>query len=241
LTLLLHPVAVDAVALSPGDFVVCAADGRLAHVDPETGAQTLFSNYHPLLSNQDILSVVVNLERRVFALKTSALPLYYPGTSLVEVDPETGEAWTVSTFSDRTFDLALHPSGDLYVIGLDGVIKVDPDTGAQTTYPALLTTYPELFNGKQGTLMWIAIDQSSGKLYVGPGSGTGLYLFTPPGNLDLVSTRAAYFTDVIVDGEGGLIVADRGRGEILHIDTLDGETTIILSNIGPEGLTIAAN
>lgn len=159
-----------------------------------------------------------------------------------KVNPKTGHTSALATggkLTSDTYDLAIGPSGAIYVVTLGGrVVKVDPKTGHQT----LISRDPRL------TSLWGIAVSSMGKIYVLNRSPDKVFRIDPSkpstSNARVITTgtnllSSAYQLAFTLKGK--LLTANLGNENIVQIDPRTGHESVAFSGgmlSGPEGVTV---
>jgi sugar lactone lactonase YvrE len=217
--------------LAPGDvLVVDRGAGGIVRIDPETGAQSLFSVGQSFVRPR---SLAVAPSGEVFV---SDIDAFGGGGGIIRVDPQTGGQAVVATGGSfvEPLGVAITPDGDLLVADADafggggGILRVNPRTGAQTVVAqggrfvapigvtlaangdVLVTDFDAL--GSPGAIF--RIDPLSGTQTIVASGGhfaQPAAVAVEPGG-DLLVVDALAFAGACAIGCGGLIRVDRTTG-----------------------------
>ncbi|HVU87427.1 MAG TPA: PEP-CTERM sorting domain-containing protein [Pirellulales bacterium] len=238
-----HPA--QAVTLKPGDIVVAANIGGtplpndvLVVVDPTTGNRTILSGgtvgTGPAITGGYSMS---------FASDGSLL--LAEGDGLMRIDPATGNRTVISgSISDFNF-LGTGPTNGWYssvqfgnqiVLGGGALLYVDPTTGNRTNVLGgesiaskdVIASGNDLIVSSSGSSFSgiVKFDPATGTQTIisGGGVGTGPAIILPTG--------------IVFDGLGNILVStipSLPSGEILRIDPLTGDRTIVSGGGGGTG------
>jgi Tol biopolymer transport system component len=229
---ILASTPVSAAVIHPGDIIVVTgalASARVIQIDPGTGSQTLISS-GGLLGTP----AAVAIEASGSILVVDGDRFGPNGPKIVRVDPLTGAQSIVSArgLLLNPHDIAIEPDGNLLIadfsapIGYGGIFRVNVQTGDQRD---IFTAESQAF-----TPLSLAL-APSGDIFFSRALGffgTPLYrLDAVTGSAILVASDVGRGTDVVVDANGDVLVADGGTASgpsrVLRVDPQTGSVDVV--------------
>ena len=195
--------------------MVVTDTGKLIHVVPASGAQHVLLNKWLALSGRGGAA-----GRRV----RGGEPAFGGVERRIQVDHD-GEVSKINAgthFGDGPTGIVLGKDGNLYVaeLGARAVIRVDPETGAETVVSQ---------GGHFASPSGIARSNDGHLLVVDHGSDKVIHVDPASGDQHVIASRGELHApvDIAQDAEGKILIADMVGDKLIRIDPKTGVQTVI--------------